>query len=60
LKLHQALTGLKRFANDSSGLETVEYGVMVALLISGTVGALSLLTGAMTVLFTQVKDLILP
>ena len=48
----------KRFVKDESGLETVEYAVMTALIVAALVLAIGALTGAISGRFTSVSTVI--
>ncbi|MEM0982674.1 MAG: Flp family type IVb pilin [Planctomycetota bacterium] len=45
----------KRFISEDEGLETIEYAVMTALIVAGLVGALGLLSTAISGRFTEVQ-----
>ncbi len=47
---------LKRFASDERGMETVEYVVLVALIVAGLVVAVPTLINAIQGAFTKVSD----
>lgn len=49
---------IKRFINDERGLETVEYAVMTALVVSALVLAITALTGAVSTRFGVVQGVI--
>ncbi len=49
---------IKRFINDERGLETVEYAVMTALVVSALVLAITALTGAVSTRFGVVEGVI--
>jgi Flp pilus assembly pilin Flp len=46
---------IKSFIKDESGLETVEYAVMLALLVAGVIAAVKLLGPTVTSKFTEVN-----
>ncbi len=49
---------IKRFVSDERGLETVEYAVMTALIVTALVTAIEFLTGAVSDRFDAVKSVI--
>ena len=49
---------IKRFVSDDSGLETVEYAVMTALIVGALVIAIGLLTAAISGRFDTVRGVI--
>jgi len=49
---------IKRFVRDDSGLETVEYAVMTALIVGALVIAIGLLTAAISGRFDTVRGVI--
>ncbi len=49
---------IKRFVSDDSGLETVEYAVMTALIVAALVTAIGLLTAAVSGRFDSVRTVI--
>lgn len=50
------LAAIKRFVKDESGLETVEYAVMTALIVAALIAAIGLLAAAITGRFGAVTD----
>ena len=49
---------IKRFLSDERGLETVEYAVMTALIVTALVTAIEFLTGAVSDRFDSVRNVI--
>lgn len=49
---------LKRFIKDERGLESSEYALLLALIALGVLGAVGLLTGAITGAFDRVTGVI--
>lgn len=49
---------IKQFLNDEKGLETVEYAVMTALIVTALVTAITLLSGAISGRFGTVQAVI--
>ena len=49
---------IKRFVSDDSGLETVEYAVMTALIVGALVLAIGVLTAAISTRFGTVTGVI--
>jgi pilus assembly protein Flp/PilA len=49
------VAAMKRFWNDESGATAVEYGLMVALIAVAIIGAVFLLGGKLSALFTSVS-----
>lgn len=49
---------LKRFLSDESGLETVEYAVMTALVVAAMVAAITALSGAIIGQFNDTQAVI--
>ncbi len=49
---------IKRFVSDERGLETVEYAVMTALVVTALVTAIEFLTGAVSDRFDSVRAVI--
>lgn len=47
---------LKRFVREESGLEGVEYAVMVALIVAGIAAAVPLLTNAISTKYTSIAN----
>lgn len=47
---------IRRFLSDEAGLETVEYAVMVALIVAGLIAIVVALGDAVGNKFTQVTD----
>jgi Flp pilus assembly pilin Flp len=45
-----------RFIRDERGMETVEWGVLAALIVVGLVGVVKLLGGNILTKFTALKD----
>jgi Flp pilus assembly pilin Flp len=50
------MTLLKRFVREESGLEGVEYAVMVALVVAGIAVAVPVLTGAIKAKFQSIAS----
>lgn len=50
------LTLLKNFAHDESGMETVEWGVLAALIVAGLVAVIGTLGNNILARFTALRD----
>ncbi len=49
---------LYRFMKDEKGLETVEYAIMTALVVTGVVAAIAALSSAIISKFSQVQGVV--
>jgi Flp pilus assembly pilin Flp len=52
------MSAIKRFMKDEQGLETVEYAVILALIVVGTLFAVGLLRDSIINRFTETADII--
>jgi pilus assembly protein Flp/PilA len=53
--MNKIAQGMKQFLNDEEGVTAIEYGLIAALIAVVIIGALNLVGGSLTALFTEVS-----